>query len=413
LTDSKDVVPRYRWVIMGVIWTAYIVVFIHRLSIGPLAPFLKAEWDLTSTQVGTLVSAAVFGGMSSVVLSGWLVDRFGIRRLLLIGEVVAGTFMLAMYFAPSYQMALILMGCTGFGCGFLQPATTKGVLIWFPRKERALTMGIKQTAVNAGGMISAAVLPTIALALGWRSGFLIIGFIAISIGIMSYILYKEPSVLASTSLHNAENSTDSPTPSSTPSLREFFKARDIWLVAFAAFSLIIVEFGVLAHLVLYLTEDLLYPVVTAGFILALTEGGGILGKPVSGIISDRVFNSSRKRVFMLWASVACTICLLLALFGSSLSWGLFPLLFVFGVCGIGWGGINLTLVGELAGVELAGRVTAINSLIVSSGIALGPVLFGYIVDATGDYQPAWFLCAGLAAVCIIALLFVREERRRI
>jgi len=398
---------------MGVIWTAYIVVFIHRLSIGPLSPFLKSEWDLSSTQVGALVSAAVFGSMASVVLSGWLVDRFGIRRILLIGELIAGTFMLVMYQAPSYQVALILMGCTGFGCGFLQPATTKGVLVWFPRNERALIMGIKQTAVNVGGMITAAVLPTLALAAGWRLGFLIIGFIAIGIGVMSYTLYKEPprsSVPSSDS--NKEISSSAPPPDKA-SVREIFKSRDIWLVALASFSIVTVEFGVLAHLVLYLTEDLLFPVVTAGAILALTEGGGILGKPLSGVLSDRVFQSSRRKVFMMWAGVACVTSLLIAVFGSALGPALYPILFIFGICGIGWGGINLTLVGELAGVELAGRVTSINSLINSCGVALGPILFGYLVDTTGDYQPAWFLCVGLTAICVTALLFVREERRRI
>ena len=113
---------------------------------------------------------------------------------------------------------------------------------------------------------------------------------------------------------------------------------------------------------------------------------------------------------MMWAGITCAMSLLIALFGGSLGWALYPVLFVFGVCGIGWGGINLTLVG---GVELAGRVTSINSLITSSGVALGPILFGILVDTTGNYKDAWFLCTGLAAVCVIALLFVREERRRI
>ena len=177
------------------------------------------------------------------------------------------------------------------------------------------------------------------------------------------------------------------------------------------FCIIIVEFAVLAHLVLYLTEDLLYPVVTAGALLALTESGGIVGKPLSGIVSDRLFGSSRKKVFMIWAGVSFIVCLAMALLGSSLGWAIYPLLFLFGICGIGWGGLGLTLVGELAGIELAGRVAAINSLVANAGIATGPLLFGYLVDTSG-YYPAWLMSAALSAVCAIAILFVREERRR-
>lgn len=408
---NTETVSKYRWVIMGVIWSAYIIVYVHRLSIGPLSPFIKAEWDLNSTQIGGLISAATIGSMVSALPAGWWTDKFGIRRMLLIGEIIGGIFMLVMYFTPSYQIALVLMGCTGFGAGFLMPSTTKGVLIWFPRNERAIVMGVKQTSVNAGGMLSAAILPTLALAMGWRFGFLIIGLVAIAIGVISYILYKDPPV---TPQPSPETNPDSAKPPPSPdalSLREFLKARDIWLVFLGTFCFIIVEFAVLAHLVLYLTEDLLYPVVTAGALLALAEGGGIAGKPLSGIISDRLFGSSRKKVFIIWAGVSCFACLAIAFMGSSLAWAMYPILFLFGVCGIGWGGLGLTLVGELAGIELAGRVAAITSLVANAGIATGPLLFGYIVDTSG-YYPAWLLCAALSAVCAIAIAFVREERRR-
>jgi len=413
LLDGNEVVHRYRWVIMAVLWCAYVVVFIQRLSIGPLSPFLKEEMDLNNSQIGLLVSAFVFGTMFSLLPAGWTVDRVGIRRVLLIGEIVAGSFMLGMFWAPSYQIALIIMGCAGFGCGFLSPATTKGVIIWFPRRERAIVMGIKQTSVNVGGMITAALLPTVAIAMGWHFGFLIIGITAISIGIVSFVLYKDPPVLPVPPANDDMSSVDSVASSSSLSLRELLKARDIWFLALASWCLIIVEYGTLTHLVLYLTEDLHIPVVAAGALLALTEGGGVLGKPGSGVLSDRVFGSSRKRVFMLWAGIACAMCLLVAFRGSSLSWGLYPILFILGVTAIGWGGLYLTLVGELAGVELAGRIASIVSLIVISGVALGPWLFGYIVDTSNSYQLAWLCCAALSAVCIIALLFVREERRRI
>jgi len=399
---------------MVVLWAAYIIVFVHRLSIGPLSPFLKEEMSLTNAQIGGLVSAAVFGNMASMLPAGWATDRFGIRRVLFIGEVFAGIFLLGMYLVPSYQAALIIMGIAGFGCGCLQPATTKGVLMWFPRRERAIVMGFKQTAVNIGGMLSAAILPTLAITMGWRFGFLIIGGIAIAIGIMSYILYKDPpvaTIVASSSTSN-DGTVSSPPPVPGISLREFMKGRDMWLLAGAAFALVAVEFGVLNQLVLYLTEELQFTVVTAGALLALTEGGGVLGKPGGGFISDRVFNGSRKKVYMIWGGIACIMCLLIALLGESLSWGLYPILFLFGITAIGWGGLNLTLVGEMAGVELAGRVTAIVSFITSGGVALGPPMFGYIVDTTGSYQLAWFFCTGLCAINVALLSFVREDRRR-
>jgi len=398
---------------MGVLWTAYLVVFMHRLSIGPLAPFLKEGMDLTNAQVGSLISAASFGYMLSITLGGWAVDRIGVRRVLLVGELVGGIFMLGMFLVPSYATALVIMTMSGFGCGCLMPSTTKGVMVWFPVKERATVMGFKQTAVNMGGVVTAVMLPGVALALGWRFGFLILGILAIFIGILSFLLYKDPPVAAAPHSEDSATSTDITVSARGQSLRELLKNRDIWLVALAGFALAVVEFAVIAHLVLYLTEVLFLSVVTAGTVLAVTQAGGILGKLGGGFLSDRFFGSSRRNVFMLWGGITCAMCILITLGGTSLSWALYPILFVLGMTAIGWGGIWLTLVAELAGLELTGRAISIAGVLVMAGSILGPILFGYLVDTSGSYQPAWLSCAVFAAICVIILIFVQEKRRTI
>ena len=412
MVEAKEVTYRYRWVIAGVLWSTYVVIFMHRLGMGPLAPFLKQDFGLTSTQVGSLMSAAALGYMLSIMPAGWAVDRVGVRRLLLIGQVGGGVFILGMFWAPSYEAALFIMLMSGFGCGCLMPSTTKGVMVWFPLRERATIMGLKQTGVNVGGIIAAAVLPAVALAVGWRFGFIMLGSLAIIIGITSFILYKEPPAPALSPSRDVTTSAGVARQARGQMLRELFKSRDLWLVAIAGFALAAAEFAVIAHLVLYLTESLLLPVVTAGGILAITETGGILGKPGSGLISDRIFAGSRRKVYLLWGILAGVMCLVIALWGPALSWALYPVLIVLGVAAIGWGGIHLTLVAELAGTELAGTATGATGVAVNAGTMVGPLLFGFIVDTSGSYQQAWLSCVGLSVVCVAAMFFVREERRR-
>jgi ACS family hexuronate transporter-like MFS transporter len=65
----------YRWVIIGVLWITYIVVFLHRLSVGPLAPSLKEDLAISSAQVGMVMSSASFGYMLTLFFSGWVVDE--------------------------------------------------------------------------------------------------------------------------------------------------------------------------------------------------------------------------------------------------------------------------------------------------------------------------------------------------
>jgi len=399
----------YRWVILGVCWLAYIVAFMQRLSIGPLAPFLKEDLNLTSAQVGLFMSAAAFGYGLTTVPAGWLVDRIGVRWLLLMGEVIGGIFIAGMFIVTTFTQGLIFMALAGTGMGCLMPSTTKAVLEWFPLKERATAMGFKQTAVNAGGIITAVTLPAVALAIGWHYGFLGIGFIAIVIGIVSFLLYKQPP--QSVSLNTSESIIP---PLSKPSVWEVFRGRDIWLVMFAGMFLCVVEFSAIAYFVLYLEETLLFTVVTAGFFLAILEGGGAFGKPVSGLISDRLFHGSRKGVYILMCLVAFAMCLIFAFFEqSSPSWLIILISFILGFVAIGWGGLHLTLVGEFAGRELAGVVTGLSSLVVLSGNIIGPPIFGYIIDTTGSYQIGWQFLAIMAILALALLLFVREGRRKI
>ncbi|MFC1935686.1 MFS transporter [Chloroflexota bacterium] len=413
MARTKEIAHEYRLMIIGVLWTAYVVIYLQRLSIGPLAPFLKEDMGITSTQVGSLMSATSFGYLLVIVPAGWAADRIGVRWLLVIGELVGGILIVGMFFSPSYWRALTIMTMVGFGSGCLMPATTKAVMTWFPMRERATAMGFKQTGVNVGGIITAMALPAVALALGWRFGFLFIAILAIAIGIFSFVMYKDPPMPAAPrSMHRAAH-TDIARPAMGQLLIELLTSRDIWLVAIAGFALVLVEFAVIAHLVLYLTEALLFPVVAAGVILAVTEAGGALGKPGGGFLSDRFFGGSRRTVYILWGGIACAMCILITLWGATLSWALYPILFTLGVTSIGWGGVHLTLVAELAGSELVGTATGVVSVITVVGMILGPILFGYIVDASDSYQLAWLSLTVFAAICVAALLFVREERRRI
>lgn len=409
LTAPAERTYRYRWVIGGVFWTTYVVIYMQRLGIGPLGPFLKEDMGLTGTQLGSLMSAASLGYMLSILPAGWLSDRIPIRYLLLIGEALGGVFMIVMFFTPSYTAALVIMVMSGLGSGFLMPSSARGIILWFPVKERATMMGIKQTGVNVGGIVTGAMLPGIALAVGWRYGFLLVGIIAVAIGILSFVLYHDPPA--------APRTVASPQkPAETArrkQLSELLKARDIWMVGLGSFLFAVVEFGLIAHLVLYLSEEVLLPVVTAGVLLAIAQAGGIFGKPGSGILSDRWFHSSRVKVFVLFSGISMVTSLVVMQWGGALGWGLYPVLFLMGLAAIGWGGIQLTLTAELAGKELVGTASGIGAMCVNGGAVLGPLLWGYLADFSGSYRLAWLSAAIFSGLATVAVLFVRENRRRI
>jgi ACS family hexuronate transporter-like MFS transporter len=170
----------------------------------------------------------------------------------------------------------------------------------------------------------------------------------------------------------------------------------------------------IAHFVLYLKESLLFGVVTAGFFLAIVEGSGAFGKPISGLISDRLFHGGRKRVYMLMSGITFVMCIMFAfLWQDSPSWLVILLSLAFGFAAVGWAGLHLTLIGEFAGKELAGMASGMSTPFLALGNIAGPPVFGYIVDSTGSYQIAWGFLAVMALLATALLFFVREGRKRI
>jgi sugar phosphate permease len=395
----------YRWVILGVLWVTYIVVFLNRLSVGPLSPFFKEELHLTNAQVGLVVSAAALGYLTPQIPVGWVVDRIGARWPLAIGEFIAAAAMFALFFVAAYPALLGLMFLTGAGAGFLTPSTTQGVVVWFPQNERATVMGFKQTAVNLGGMIGAATLPAIALAFGWRYGFLVLGVTASVVGLVTVALYREPPELTA-SARRAQLAAATP-------MIEVLRNRQIWLVALGGGCLNWVEMAMIAHFILYLTKSLHYAVIAAGGLLAMAEGAGAVVRPVSGFVSDRMFGGRRNPVFIAFAAMAAAMCLVLGIAGPHLGWMLYPVVFVLGIGAIGFGGVYLTLLSEFGGRGGAAKAAALGSTIGASGTILGPPTFGRIVDITGSYDPAWLSLALVSVASVALLSFVRESERKI
>jgi len=404
MSETVETPSPYRWVILGVLWVAYIVVYLNRMSVGPLGPFLKHDLGITSAQIGMVMSAAMFGYVFTQLPSGWVVDRIGARWPIAAGEVIAGLSMITLFFVPSYSLLLIFMFVTGLGCGFLMPATTQGVMVWFPQRERATVMGLKQTAVNIGGMISAVTLPVVAVSLGWRYGFLLVGLAALGLGLLTIFFYREPGQSRLLrSLASAGSATAVPFG---PILRN----REIWLAAMGGGCLSWVDHAALAHLVLYLTEAVRISAVAAGGLLAVFQAAGALAKPGTGLLSDRVFKGRRRPVFMMMGGICSVACLLVSVMGSHLSWGLLPALLMLGLAATGFGGISMALISELGGRYGAGKATGLATTVTMGGSMFGPIVFGRIVDVSRSYELAWLSLAIISGLSVLLVYCVRESR---
>jgi sugar phosphate permease len=312
----------YRFVVLGVVWTSYLIVYLSRLSVGPLAPFLKDAFNLSNAEVGSLMSATAITYAPSMIVAGLLVDRFGVKRILVGGTLVAGICVALLFVAPSYPALLALLALSGFGCGFIYPAGIKALMLWFPPRQWATAIGLNQSAINVSGIAGAALLPTVAVELGWQYGFLFVGMVALVISAVCSLLYRDPAGLSVPPAAGASERDEGdgviadaaeagdavPGPSGWSQTLSLLRRRDAWLLCTTGLFLGVVEFSVLAHLVLFLNKSLLYTAVAAGGLRVICEAAGAVGKPGSGAVSDRLFRGRRKPALLGLCVGAAVVC---------------------------------------------------------------------------------------------------------
>ncbi|MFQ5521453.1 MAG: MFS transporter, partial [Candidatus Methylomirabilia bacterium] len=168
----------------------------------------------------------------------------------------------------------------------------------------------------------------------------------------------------------------------------------------------------LSFLVLYLHEVVRLSVGSAAGYLARAQLTGVLGRVTFGLLSDRVFGGQRRIVLFLAGAGSMICSIAIAATGpASPSWLLWLLTLAFGFVGIGWNGVQHTLMAELAGPTAAGTALGLGLAFASLGVILGPPAFGWAVEQVGGYRAAWISLAASMAVALAALGQVREGHR--
>jgi sugar phosphate permease len=272
-------------------------------------------------------------------------------------------------------------------------------MAWAPPARRATMVGLKQVGLPFGGMLGAALLPALALAFGWRRA-VVVSALMIALGaVATLVIYRDPPDLVP--------------PAAAAGSSQFvavLRNRDLWLVGLATCVFAGMQTVWMAFLVLYLQGIVGLPLLAASRHLALAQLGGMAGRVVFGLLSDRTFGGRRRLPLVIAGSgsTLCTLAIAAAGPGSPTPW-LTALAFAFGFVGIGWNGVQHTLMAELAGSRGAGAAVGLGLAIASFGVMAAPPVFGWFVTLAGGYRGPWI---GLALAMVGALVLLGPVRER-
>ena len=166
---------RLRWVICGLLFAAVVLSYIDRLVLSVLKPTLQQLYGWSETGYGDVVFwfQAAYG--IGFLFFGRLIDRVGAKvgYLLAMGVWTAAHMAHALFTSTrgfALMRVILALGESG-----TYPAALAAAREWFPRRERALAIGIFNAGANMGAIITPMIVPIIALAMGWRGAFVVTG----------------------------------------------------------------------------------------------------------------------------------------------------------------------------------------------------------------------------------------------
>jgi sugar phosphate permease len=355
-------------------------------------------WTRAQVTSGNALSKLIIGPLFGFV-AGYAVDRFGPRRMMMVGIVMAGGALIGLGTVSALWMFYFfyLFNALGYVCGGPLP---NQVLLsrWFD-KGRGKAMGFAYLGIGIGGALVPLLAHQLVGAFGWRGALAALGALMILVALpMAWFVKEAPApVTAGTGAGTA------PLAPLGPVLR----SPAFYLLAFGSMCSIGAVGGTNQNLKLYLSLDQGYAQAEVARILSLVLTFSIAGRLLMGWLADHL---PKKYVMVLiYLLVVAAIPLL---FQASSGWAVMAFAVLFG---LGLGGEYLIIplmAAELFGVRVLGRLMGI--VITADGVAeaVSPMLVAYLRDQTGSYAAGFQVLIGLALLGAVAIALLPRNGLR-
>jgi MFS family permease len=373
------------WRILGLAVLAQFGVSVVDQGLPALNGFVKAELGVSAAVAGLAVSSFAFGKIFGSYAAGVAADRFGERRVIVSGAVAVGALAACAAAAPDAVLFALLF-VAGLASSTSTPAGGRLVLLAFPRDRHGLALSIRQCGIPAGGLVAAALLPWIAHLWSWRWSLVAAG--AITIGT---VLPLASSPVERSYELEAHHGSESPA-----------RDRNIRLLTLWGCLVVTGQYTIVAFLALDLHHGAGLSLARASLLVSLANAFGIGGRVFWGTISDHALARGRKPLLLALNLAGLGAAVALLATPRSAPIGVFVALAAFaGFALIGYQGLWVTLVAEMAGPRRVGAATGFAVTFVQVAIALTPPLYGLVADLSGSYRSIW-----AALVCVLLLAFV-------
>ena len=369
---------------------------------------LSRDLGLSHTSTSLIFGFASIEAGIQAPLTGYLIDRFGARLMMLFGAALAGLGFLLLPLANDFlSFVLIYVGVIGLGinAGF-HSAVGAVVNQWFLR-HRGLAFGITSVGIALGGGILTPIMAYVVLNFGWRPAVTIAGLVILIVALpLAFLVRDAPEDVGQFPDGRRPPNSESHTKSSSRdfTVREAFSTSSYWLLAAGISLRIAVQAAIIVHIVPLMVWKGLGEAHGA-IIIATISFSAVGTRLLMGWWGDR-WDKPKVVVIGMFAGIASVLILL---FAPGELWIMMIFAVVFSLTD-GAAGLTWAMIGDFFGRASFATLRGVITFVVSLGSLASPVFAGRVFDVTQSYYWALLPLVGVYAVASIVFIVIRNPR---
>ena len=398
--------PKYKWVVL---FMGFLGVFgalgFGRFGYSAVLPSMQKDLDITSAAAGSLASWNLGGYVVMCAVGGVLASRFGPRKIVSIGTMLAALGMLVTGLAGDMVSASVGRLLTGLGGGMCLVPSVALMSAWFDVRRRGLASGIVTSGSALALVITGPIVPRIIDGggiHGWRWAWFFFAAMTFIVGVLTITLQRDRPYNPAVARGVAAASKVKRPPLG---LREIVRSRYAWHLGF-----IYMMFG-FSYMIYFtffqkrLTADLGFSSGSAGTIFLIMVITSLLCGVIWGTISDRI---GRGRAI-------AVMCLIQAIAAVLFAWwptttGLIISAAIYGLCSLAVPGIVGAGCGDQFGPVLASASLGFVTIFLGIGQVAGPYLAGKMADVFVSLTHSYLLAAGVFFIAAVLAVFLKETK---
>ncbi len=386
--DGYLVSKGYSYYVFGLLFLLYMFDYIDRQIVVSLFPFIKAEWSLSDTQCGALVSAVYWSILLFAFPVSILIDRWSRKNSIGLMAVLWSLATASCAYTRSFSQLFTARAAIGIGEAGYAPGGTAMISALFPKETRAQIMGFWNASIPLGSALGIALGGFIAETWGWRHAFGIVAIPGMLVAILFFFV-RDYKTVELAPVQKAE-ATGSCTQSNYKQIaRQFLGTYSLLFAYFGFAANMFVTSAFMSWLPTFYCRTEGIPMSQAGIKGGAVMAMAIIGAPLGGYLADR-WGRKRRNARMVFGAITSALTgfflfAAFALFSGTAQYlvallaGIFASMFVPGIAAV---------TQDVVHPGLRATSYSLNVIVMHIlGSSIGPIFVGAISDAS-DLQTA-------------------------